>query len=229
MKIAILETGAPPPDLLPRFGRYPAMLAKLLGDDYVGPSYDVTRGHFPAAASDHQAYLVTGSAAGVYDDLPWIEPLKQFLRDASGQARLIGVCFGHQIMAEAFGGRVMKSEKGWGIGLQEYEIFERAPFMDDAPTVAVPVSHQDQVIEPPPSAIRLAGSDFCDLGFLAYRDQPAISFQFHPEFEPDYAAALIDSRRDRLVGADAAIQSLCSTQNDSARIGQWIRNFVDSD
>jgi len=226
MKIAILETGAPPAPLVARFGGYPDMFRRLLGSECVAASYDVTLQDFPADPSDHGAYLITGSAAGVYDDLPWIPRLKAFLTEAKGQARLVGICFGHQIMAETFGGRVAKSEKGWGVGLQEYEVFERASWMDGAERVAVPVSHQDQVIERPPHSNILAGSDFCDIGFLAYQDQPAISFQFHPEFEPDYAAALIDFRRERLDDADAAIASL-RRPNDSQRIARWIRGFID--
>jgi len=227
MKIAILETGAPPPPLVPRFGRYPDMFRRLLGSDHVAAAYDVAGGSLPADPEDHGAYLITGSAAGVYDDLPWIAPLKAFLEAAKGKARLIGVCFGHQIMAETFGGRVARSEKGWGVGLQQYEVFERAPWMDEAECVSLPVSHQDQVIERPPGSKRLAGSDFCDIGMLAYEDQPAMSFQFHPEFEPDYAAALIELRRDRLENAEAAVASL-RKPNDSARIAGWIRNFVGS-
>ena len=227
MKIAILETGAPPPSLVERFGRYPEMFGRLLGEDYVGASYDVAGGEYPPDAKDHGAYLVTGSAAGVYDPLPWIAPLKTFLGEAKGKAKLVGVCFGHQIMAETFGGRVAKSEKGWGVGLQDYGIFEQAPWMDGAQRLAVPVSHQDQVVEQPPNSKVLAGSDFCDIGFLAYQDQPAISFQFHPEFEPDYAAALIESRRERVPNADAAIASL-QRPNDNRRMAEWIRRFVDA-
>jgi GMP synthase-like glutamine amidotransferase len=227
LKVTILETGAPPPSLHPRFGTYPDMFRRLLGSDYVGDSYDVTKGFLPGDPQDHPAYLVTGSAAGVYDSLPWIPNLMQFLREAKGKARLIGICFGHQIMAEAFSGRVVKSDKGWGIGLQEYRLFEHASWMDKGSSlIRVPISHQDQVVDKPPCSTVLAGSDFCDIGALRYDDQPAISFQFHPEFDPEYAAALIELRRDRLSGADTAIQSL-EERNDCNRVAGWLRAFLD--
>jgi GMP synthase-like glutamine amidotransferase len=227
MQIAILETGAPPPALAERFGRYPDMFRALLGEKLVGPSYDVTAGAYPAAPERHAAYLVTGSPAGVYEDLPWIEPLKGFLRSAKGKAKLVGVCFGHQLMAEAFGGRVEKSAKGWGVGLHRYAAREPAGWMDGGfqGEIAVPASHQDQVVALPPQATVIAGSAFCPYAMLAYRDQPAMSLQFHPEFEPAFAAALIEARRDRLPEADAAIASL-SAPNDRERVGRWIRRFL---
>lgn len=227
MRVGILETGRPPGDLAARFGDYPAMFARLLGPGFETASYDVAAGRLPARADMHAAYIVTGSPAGVYDGLPWIEPLEAFLREAKGKAKLAGICFGHQIMAEAFGGRVEKSEKGWGVGLQTYEVHARAPWMDEAPRIAVPVSHQDQIVRQPPATTILAGSDFTRFGLLSYTDQPAISMQFHPEFEPDFAKALIELRRESLPDPDAAFASL-DAPDDRARVARWIRNFLAS-
>jgi len=225
MKLAILETGAPPAGLVERFGRYPAMFRRLLGDDFDHSSYDVAAGALPTDVARHDAYLVTGSAAGVYDPLPWIDELKTFLRAARGKAKLVGICFGHQAMAEAFGGHVEKADKGWGVGLHTYPIVRREPWMDEASAVSVPASHQDQIVLQPPRTDVLASSLFTPYAALAWRDQPAISFQFHPEFEPAYAKALIDSRRDRVADADAAIASL-DRPNDNDRVAQWIRRFL---
>ena len=228
LKIGLLETGEPPGALKATFGGYGSMFEALLGDGHAYRAYDVQRGVLPAHPGENDAYVITGSSAGVYDPLPWIEPLKAFLRAARGETPLVGVCFGHQVMAEAFGGKVEKSAKGWGVGLQAYAVAERAPWMDEAAQVAVPGSHQDQVVELPPTARVLAGSAFTPYGILAYEDARAISMQFHPEFTPDYAKALIEARRGTRYTdpqADAAIASL-DGPNDRARMADWIGRFL---
>lgn len=228
MKIGLLETGEPPGDLLDKYGSYASMFEALLGPEHSYRVYDVQNGQLPADPAENDAYVITGSSAGVYDPLPWIEPLKAFLRQAKGEAPMVGVCFGHQIMAEAFGGRVEKSDRGWGVGLQAYEVSERAPWMDDARHVAVPGSHQDQVVQLPAGARVLAGSAFTPYGVLAYDDARAISMQFHPEFSPAYATALIEARRGTRFTdeqADAAIASL-GAENDRDRMAQWIARFL---
>ena len=228
MQIAILRTGVPPADLQPRFGLYDDMFDRLLGPGFESVSYDVQAGAFPARPEDHDAYLVTGSAAGVYDPLPWIPPLLDFLRAAKGRATLVGVCFGHQAMAEAFGGHVEKSERGWGVGIHSYDVLEKPPFMADAPDrIAVPVSHQDQIVVQPPASRILAASDFSPYGMLLYEDQPALSMQFHPEFEAGYGECLIDTRRDRLPDPDGAIASY-EQPNDRLLVGEWIRRYLTS-
>lgn len=224
MKAAILETGVPPGGLAERFGTYPDMFRTLLGDEWIGPSYDVAANELPRP-EEHGAWLITGSPAGVYEDRDWIARLLDFLRAVPARTRLVGICFGHQAMAQAYGGRVEKSGKGWGIGLSTYDILHREPWMDDAATVSIPASHQDQVVEQPPGTEAIAASAFTPFAGLAWRHRAAISFQFHPEFEPDYAKALIEIRRDRLPDPDAAIATL-DHPNDNRRVGGWIRTFL---
>lgn len=228
MRIGLLETGEPPEQLQPSFGRYGGMFQALLGPDHAYTAYDVQAGQLPASPGEQDAWLITGSSAGVYDDLPWIAPLSGFLRAAKGEVPLVGVCFGHQIMAEAFGGQVVKSERGWGVGLHRYAI-ERPQTWTDAPSVAIPASHQDQVVALPPGATVVGGSAFTPFGMLSYGDSSAISMQFHPEFDPAYAAALIEARRGTRYTdqeADAAIATL-HKPNDRARVGGWIATFLD--
>lgn len=223
MNLAILETGTPPEPLIAKYGRYPAMFEALLGTE--ARSYDVAAGELPGDVGRHDAYLVTGAAAGVYDPLPWIPKLKIFLQAAKGRAKLVGICFGHQIMAEAFGGKVEKSARGWGAGLMTYPIVRHEPWMDNVSLISIPASHQDQVVLPPPETEVVASSVFTPYAALAWRDQPAISFQFHPEFAPDYAKALIAQRYDRVPDPAAAIASL-DAPNDNERVGEWIRRFL---
>jgi GMP synthase-like glutamine amidotransferase len=225
MKIGILETGKPPGPLLERFGGYPAMFAELLGPGFEVASYNVEAGEFPSDPGAHQAYLVTGSPAGVYEHLPWMAPLKAFLRAAKGKAKLVGICFGHQIMAEAFGGKVEKSERGWGVGLQTLEVCGTAPFLGGERQVSIPASHQDQIFVQPPASRVLAANAFSPFGVLLYEDQPALSMQFHPEFSPEFAKALIDRRRDVLPDPEAAAASL-DRPNDRRAVAGWIRHFL---
>jgi GMP synthase-like glutamine amidotransferase len=228
MQIAILRTGVPPADLRPRYGLYDDMFDRLLGPGFESVRYDVVAGEYPERPSDHDAYLVTGSPAGVYEPLDWIPPLIDFLRAAKGEAALVGVCFGHQVMAEAFGGHVEKSPRGWGVGVHVYDVLERAPFMAGAPDrIAVPVSHQDQIVVQPPATRILAASDFSPYGMLLYEDQPALSMQFHPEFEEGYGECLIDTRRDRLPDPDGAIATY-EEPNDRLLVGEWIRRYLTS-
>jgi GMP synthase-like glutamine amidotransferase len=226
MKVAILETGYPPGNLADDFGNYPQMFADMLGNGFEIESFDVQAGKLPDAAEYH-ACLITGSPAGVYDPLPWIEPLQQFIR-AADQAKMVGVCFGHQVMAEALGGRVEKSHKGWGAGLHRYSIARSEPWMDGEQAIAIPASHQDQVIVQPPGTEVTVRSDFTTFAGLAWKDRPAISFQFHPEFSPAFAKALIEKRYDVVPDPDSAIASL-DAPNDNARVADWIRNFLNGE
>ena len=226
MKLAILETGRPPGDLADRFGDYPSMFGEMLGPEFEVESFDVPAGQLPNDAAEHAAYLITGSPAGVYDPLPWIEPLQDLIRAAEG-SKMVGVCFGHQVMAEARGGRVEKSDKGWGAGLHHYRVDDAAPWMDSRADVAAPASHQDQVVVLPPHTRIVVSSEFTPYAGLAWTDRPAISFQFHPEFEPAFAKALIAERYDRVPDPDAAIASLDGS-NDNNRIAEWIRRFLTS-
>ncbi|HEX7948358.1 MAG TPA: type 1 glutamine amidotransferase [Phenylobacterium sp.] len=229
IRVGILKTGRPPRPAIPQFGTYPDMFMELLGRDaYAWRTYAADEGEYPAAPEDCDAYIVTGSSAGVYESDPWIGQLMDFLRAAKGRAKLVGVCFGHQAMAQAFGGEVIKSPKGWGIGEHDYRVLSPEPFMDSAADIRLPASHQDQVVSLPPGAEVMAASDFTPFAALAWRDQPAISMQPHPEFEPAYAAALIEARRGKTYADDEADRALASFAgpDDRARVGGWINSFL---
>lgn len=225
MKLAIIETGRPPGQLVEQFGDYPSMFRAMLGNGFEFESFDVQAGELPDNGA-HHACLITGSPAGVYDPLPWIPTLMDFIRSAK-DCKMVGICFGHQVMAEALGGHVEKSDQGWGAGLHRYNLVRPEPWMDGASTIAAPASHQDQVVVQPPNAEIVAESGFTPFAALAWTDRPAISFQFHPEFSPAYAKALIEKRYDVVPDPDAAIASL-DAPNDNARVAGWIRRFLEA-
>ena len=230
MKIGVLAAGAPPRALQPAFGDYPAMFEHLLdGRGYQWAAFDTPAGQYPDQPEDCDAYIVTGASAGAYDPDPWIGQLFEFLRAAKGRAKLVGVCFGHQAMAQAFGGQVIKSPKGWGLGLHTYGVGQH-PAWVDAPAFSLSASHQDQVVTLPPAARVIAGSYFCPNGMLTYDDAPAISIQLHPEFAPAYSTALIEGRRgDRYPEAQAAeaTESL-KVADDHDKFADWIAAFLAS-
>ncbi|WP_222931869.1 type 1 glutamine amidotransferase [Sphingomonas sabuli] len=220
--MAVLETGRPPGALAEEYGDYPDMFGRLVGDGFEMEKFDVTRGEFPET-DVHAGYMITGSPAGVYDPLPWIAPLFEFIR-AAERVPTVGICFGHQAMAQALGGDVIKSPKGWSSGLHTYRVVRQEPWMQSEGSVAIPASHQDQVVRQPPASDVVAESNFTPFAALAYRDRPAISFQFHPEFTPAYAKALIRARSDAFPEPDALLHSL-DAPNDTDRVGRWIRSF----
>lgn len=227
-RIAILEAGHVPEALRDSYDDYPARFRALLGEDTQTVRFDVQNGHFPADPSDFTGCIVTGSAAGVYEDIEWIPQLTHWLQDARGKTRLLGICFGHQIMAQAFGGRVEKSDKGWGVGLHRYDVLTQEDWMHPrADAISIAVSHQDQVVAIGQDARTIASSDFTPYAGLAYGDD-AISFQCHPEFQPAYAAALTALRRGTRINealADEAIESL-KRPNDRGVLIAWIRAFL---
>lgn len=232
--IAILETGKPPTDLQDAFDDYPARFRALLGEGVATVRFDVQAGRLPDDPTEFQGAIVTGSAAGVYDDLPWIAPLLDWLRAARGKTRLVGICFGHQALAQAFGGHVAKSDKGWGVGLHRYEVVADEPWMfPRAASIAIPVSHQDQVEILPPDARVIASSAFTPYAGLAWDDPTGgkngvVSFQCHPEFQPEYGVALIEARRGTRVPHDVADEAVASLSraNDRAVLTAWIRAFL---
>jgi GMP synthase-like glutamine amidotransferase len=187
MKIGILQTGQAPEPIRDSIGDYPVHFARLLdGQGFDFATWHVEAMEFPASIHDADGWLITGSRHGVYEDHPFIPPLEQFIRDALGAGvPVVGICFGHQIMAQALGGRVAKFTGGWAVGAQEYD------FAGERLTLNA--WHQDQVITPPEGAQVLASNDFCANAALAYGPH-GYSVQAHPEFEDDFIQGLIDTR-----------------------------------
>jgi GMP synthase-like glutamine amidotransferase len=232
MKITIIQTGDVPAPLRPQFGDYSRMFERMF--DRISDSFEydlvaVNANSLLPDPTEMTAIVITGSPAGVYDDLPWIEPLRQFIRKAyDAGIPMLGICFGHQIMADALGGDVRKSEKGWGVGRHCYTVAARPDFMADAPeTLSIACSHQDQVITPPKMAEVILSTPFTPNAGLYYANGKALSFQPHPEFEDDYALALAELRR-AVLGAEQAdsVAASFSTPSDSHLLSEYIVKFL---
>lgn len=229
--IGLLETGLPPEEFDGTYGSYPQMFIDLLSaedDTLQFKTYAILAGEYPASADECDAWLITGSKHGVYEDHAWIPPLTQHIQDAyQANIPLVGICFGHQLIAQALGGTVVKSEKGWSLGVATYQLDNAPAWFNSTETeFAIQAYHQDQVIEPPEGAQTVAGSDFCPHAALVYGDR-AISFQGHPEFSADYTKALLESRRASLPPAQSqqAIDGI-HTPIQRAQVAKWIVTFL---
>lgn len=232
MNLTIVQTGDVPLPLREKFGPYPKMFERMFdrtGQDFSYQTVNVADGAPFPDPNTLDAMVITGSAAGVYDDFPWLEPLRALIRHAYAlRTPTLGICFGHQIMADALGGDVRKSEKGWGLGRHTYAVTRRPEFLQRAPaTLSVACSHQDQVISPPGVAEVILSSDFTRNAGLVYHNGAALSFQAHPEFDDAYTVALAELRRgkapDSLV--DRAVASV-ATPSDSAEMAGYIARFL---
>lgn len=187
MHIGILKCGQSPDLVRKELGDYDDMMVRMLaGRGFTFDSYHVEAMHFPASVNDAQGWLLTGSRHGVYDDHAFIPPLVDFARRAyDARVPMVGICFGHQLIAQALGGTVEKFAGGWAVGPQEYDF--------GGATVTMNAWHQDQVTKPPAGSRVVAGNDFCRNAALVYGDR-AFSVQAHPEFDDAFVAALIEHR-----------------------------------
>lgn len=231
MKLGILKTDTVRPEWVEQFGEYPDMFVALL--QRADPSlecitYDVESGVYPADIDEVDAYLITGSKSSVYDDAPWIPPLIDFVRELhSKEKKVVGICFGHQLIAQALDGKTEKSSKGWGVGLHRHR-FNHLPNWHDQenPDLDILVSHQDQVITPAKGAVVLAGSEFCENAVCQIGDH-MLSFQGHPEFVPAYSKEIMDFRREKISEPVylAGVDSLAGTHQGD-RVANWVMSFL---
>ena len=221
LKIGILQTGKVPAELVAQHGHLPSMFERILqGHGFGFQTWSVVDDVFPDNVHECDGWLITGSPHGAYDEFPWIARLEQFIRDAyRAEVPVAGICFGHQLMAQALGGKVEKFAGGWGAGQMRYR-------MSDGEEITINAMHQDQVVVRPPDAEVICSSEFCENAGLAYKG-PAISFQPHPEFDDAYMADLLAARSGKSIPRERAEAALASLgQNlDSARLAARIADF----
>lgn len=222
MRIGILQTGLAPENLAPTSGDYPDMFARLLdGHGFTFTTWRVVDGVFPASVHEADGWLITGSRHGVYEDHAWIPPLEQFIRDAYAAAvPLVGICFGHQIVAQAMGGKVERYAGGWAVGPTDYDF--------GGETVTLNAWHRDQVVEKPAAAEVIAQNDFCANAALLYDDR-MLTLQAHPEFRSDFVDGLMKTRGKGIVpdalmaAASARLDRPLGSQTMAGRIAAFFK------
>lgn len=218
MRIGILKCGQSPEVLRGELGDYDTMFERLLaGRGFDFASWHVEAMEFPASVHEADGWLLTGSRHGTYEEHAFIPPLEDFIRRAyAAGVPLVGICFGHQIIAQALGGRVEKFPGGWSIGPQDYDF--------DGETVTLNAWHQDQVVERPQDARVVASSGFCTNAALVYGDR-AFTVQAHPEFDDAMIHGLIEHRSDT-VPSELVAEAL--THMDDAAQSKLIADRIEA-
>ena len=183
--------------------------------------------------AEYDGYIITGSRYGVYEDLPWIGALQEFIRACWAQdAKVVGICFGHQMIAHALGGKTEKAKAGWGFGIQSAKIIDRKPWMTDIEHLNgdrynLIVIHQDQVVDVPPQFKTIAANEFCPNSMIV-ADDKMLGIQGHPEFNKTFCRFRAEFRKE-MIGAEvyqATLHSLAENETDSKTVFNWINNFL---
>lgn len=214
VRLGILQAGTVPEEMADQYADYNQLFVDLLGkNEFDYRHWKVLNGEFPDSTDDADAWLITGSRHGAYEAHDWIPPLEALIHQIyAANQPLVGICFGHQIIAQAMGGRVEKFSKGWSVGRVEYTLDKSvfgegpAPTPDKTPLLAF---HQDQVVKAPNTAITVGRSDFCKHAALLYGNR-ILTVQPHPEFYSDYIEGLLEARKTILPEeiAEKAAQAL---------------------
>ncbi|WXL24039.1 amidotransferase [Ectopseudomonas mendocina] len=231
LQICILETDVLRPELIDQFDSYGRMFERLFAQQPIPAQfkvYNVLEGNYPPDTERYDAYLVTGSKADSFGPDEWIQTLKTYLQDRFKRGdKLLGVCFGHQLLALALGGHTERAVKGWGVGIHRYDLPNKAQWMSpDLEDLTLLISHQDQVTRLPDNATLLASSEFCPIASYCIGDQ-VLCFQGHPEFVHDYSKALLNARQEHIGEAvyTKAMDSL-SQEHQGQTVAEWMMRFV---
>jgi GMP synthase-like glutamine amidotransferase len=190
--------------------------------------YDVCNGVLPSTPTGCDAWLITGSRHSVYEDLGWIASLSEFVRrvrDAS--VPCVGICFGHQLIAQALGGKTERAATGWGAGAHRIELASSYRWMNPAAASCdLLFMHQDQVVSLPPGGELFGSTDHCPIAALTVGSS-IVGIQAHPEFPADYVDTLLSARLERIGAAktERARASL-SAPVDANLVGGWLVQFM---
>ena len=190
--------------------------------------FDVTKGELPASADACDAYIATGSRYSVYEDRDWIERLKAFVRTLHRERKpYVGICFGHQVLAEALGGKVEAASHGWGVGVHDMAIVKAESWMQPPQKhCRLQYMHADQVLKLPPESEVLARAEHCEVAMFRVGDT-MLGIEGHPEFPASYVEALLKDRKTRIgeQRVNEALAHVNEPTHDSV-VAQWITNFI---
>ena len=234
MKLCILDNDVLDPAVAPVYGSYGAMLERLLreaGAQAQVDTFSTVRGDYPASFEGYDAVLLTGSRADAFSPEPWVVTLRTKVQEllVSGK-KLIGVCFGHQLIALCLGAPVGRAPQGWGVGRMTYQwLAPNWPGAQGRAELSLLASHQDQVAALPEGATLLASSAFCPVAAFAVGQQ-VLCVQAHPEFVEDYSAYLLNKRRAALGEPcyQSAMNSL-SQGHDGSAVAAMMLAFIRGD
>lgn len=189
-------------------------------------NFDVRNGELPVSVDACEAFICTGSRFSAYDPEDWIQGLKGFLRQLRDVNKpFVGICFGHQLMAEALGGKVEKAQQGWGIGVHGLNIVKQESWMQpEQASCGVQYSHRDQVTRLPENSVLLGESDHCPVAMFRV-GETMLGIQGHPEFPAAYVEALVRGRTE-LIGADKVNATKFDAPTDEAIITNWLAKFL---
>jgi GMP synthase-like glutamine amidotransferase len=230
-RIGILQADSAIEHLREEFGNYPQMVSLILSEAAGGLSfsnYDLLADEWPGDIDECDGYVITGSRRSVYEQEAWIIKLAGWARTLHDRQKpTVGICFGHQLIAHALGGVTEPAPQGWGVGVANTDISSRRDFMSPwVPTVALVVSHKDQVTTLPPGAERLGGNDFCPNGMFVL-GKHMLGLQGHPEFTRGYSRGTMAFRRE-MIGESTytlGVQSL-ERAPDRRLVAAWLVNFL---
>lgn len=229
MKVGLLECDHVREDLLHIAGDYRQMFAELFNrhaPQLELVNFDVRNGEFPASVDACEAFVCTGSRFSAYNSDAWIQELKGFLRQLRDADKpFVGICFGHQVLAEALGGKVEKAEQGWGIGVHSLNVTKTESWMQpERSACGIQYSHRDQVVRLPENSVVLGESDHCPVAMFRV-GETMLGIQGHPEFSEAYTEALVRGRAE-LIGAEQVNATKFDAPTDEAIITNWLAKFL---
>jgi len=237
LKIGLLQCDHMDTELRIKFGDHSDFFRNLFekyAPEVSMDIFDIQKDEYPDEKNNYHGFIGTGSRFSVYDDVPWILRFKDYIKELyHNKIKFIGICFGHQIIAEALGGKCSQSAKGWGIGVKTAEIYKKQPWMSlgmspELDSYRLILSHRDQVETPPPESEVVGGNDHCPYSMITVGSH-FLGIQGHPEFTVPFLSELMQSRLE-LMGRHAVeeAEKTLDQKTDEAIVVQWMVNFFNT-